>query len=153
MADNIETTDQLQGRTLISPWQSVQLNVTWNVEWTQGQTYTYRPAFDAANRYVGIDTTLTENGSNRSSIWAFGASYLDLFYRQYQTLLYDLQSAGPDATEFGDANRTRADASSNNTPSLTRGASSTSASSPGYGNEPSAIICASRASRGAAPSW
>jgi cell surface protein SprA len=104
VADNIETTDQLQGRTLISPWQSVQLNVTWNVEWTQGQTYTYRPAFDAANRYVGIDTTLTENGSNRSSIWAFGASYLDLFYRQYQTLLYDLQSAGPDATEFGDAN-------------------------------------------------
>lgn len=104
VADNIETSDQFQGRTTLSPWPSLQVNVTWNVEWSQGQTYTYRPAEDAAGRYVGIDTTLSENGSNRASIWAFGASYLDLFGRQLSTLRGDLEAAGPDATEFGDAN-------------------------------------------------
>lgn len=103
VGDNLENANRFQARTTISPSQALQLNINWSADWTDGQTFTYRPALDDLGQFVGIDTTLTENGSNKASVWAFGASYLDLFQRQLRTLDEDV-AVDPTAVEVGDAN-------------------------------------------------
>ncbi|MBO6574940.1 MAG: cell surface protein SprA [Rhodothermales bacterium] len=106
VSDQLDNSNRFQGRTTLNPSQALQVSVNWNVDWTDGQTFTYRPVVaDGTTTVIGVDTTLTQNGTNKSSIWAFGASYLDLFQAQFDTYVEDLAaSAEEDPILLGDEN-------------------------------------------------
>ncbi|WP_228350288.1 cell surface protein SprA [Rhodocaloribacter litoris] len=87
VADQFDNTNRIQGRTALNPSPSLQINLNWSVDWNQGRTLTYRRPPDDPGR---IEITETESGSNRASVWTFGASYLDLFRRQLETYQRDL---------------------------------------------------------------
>jgi cell surface protein SprA len=92
VSDVLDNSNRFQGRTSFNPTQALQIAVTWNVDWTDGQTFTYRPVLDNGN-LLRVDTTITGNGSNKASIWAFGANYLDMFQAQLGTYVNDLNAA------------------------------------------------------------
>lgn len=104
VSDQLDNSNRFQGRTTLNPTQELQVSVNWSVDWSNGQTFTYRPLLDGDN-VIGIDTTLTENGSNKASIWAFGASYLDMFQAQLGAYSEDLAaSSEEDPVLLGDEN-------------------------------------------------
>ncbi len=100
VTDIRQNTNRLQGRTSLNPTQSLQINLTWTADWNDASNYTFRP-----NTVGGVETTVTSNGSNRASVWAFSANYLDLFERQLDTYFADANRAPGDGTAFGDENR------------------------------------------------
>jgi cell surface protein SprA len=105
VSDQLDNSNRFQGRTTLNPTQSLQISVNWSVDWSNGQTFSYRPLLDG-DTVIGVDTTLTENGSNKASIWAFGASYLDMFEAQLGAYTEDLAaSAEPDPVLLGDENQ------------------------------------------------
>ncbi len=105
VSDVLDNTNRFQGRTTLNPTNSLQISLTWSVDWSDGQTFTYRPLTDVDGAFVGVDTTITENGSNKASIWAFGGSYLDMFSSQLDAYNADLAaSAESDPSELGDEN-------------------------------------------------
>jgi cell surface protein SprA len=53
---------------------------------------------------LGTPPTPTLNGTNRGSVWAFGASYLSLVESQLQTFRDDFEAAPPGSSVIGDAN-------------------------------------------------
>ena len=98
-------TNRVQGRTSLSPSQSLQINLTWNVDWSEGENLSYRPVFDDMNNVFGIDTTRTRSGNSKASVWAFRASYLDMFEEQLDTYVGDLEAADdPSAIILADEN-------------------------------------------------
>ncbi len=102
VADQFNNTNRIQGRTALQPSQSLQINLNWNVNWTEGRTLTYRPSFENPEL---IEITETQNGNNQASVWTFGATYLDLFASQLRTYQRDLASqTDPNALVLGDEN-------------------------------------------------
>jgi len=99
VTDIRQNTNRLQGRTALNPTPSLQVNLTWNADWDSGSNYTFRSRSGS-----GIESTFTSNGSNRASVWAFNANYLDLFERQLDTYHQDANLAPGDGLEFGDEN-------------------------------------------------
>jgi cell surface protein SprA len=101
VADVLNNADRFQGRTSLNPSQSLTITLNWTLDRTTGRNLTFRPPDDPDT--FGIDTTLTENGTNKASVWAFGASYLDLFQQQFDTYRRDLARAPiPDPLQLGD---------------------------------------------------
>lgn len=96
--DALSDNNQLQARTTLTPSQSFRISLNWNVDWSKGQSVTFRPVDDG-----GFDTFHTEEGTNAASVWAFGSSYLDMFKSQLSTLQADL-SADEDGGPIGDEN-------------------------------------------------
>lgn len=102
VTDALRDAHRLQARTTLAPTQAFQINLTWNTDWTEDESFTYsRNEFDLNK----IDTTITASGNNRASVWAFGASYMQLFERQRATLEADIANAGTGDGPIGDANR------------------------------------------------
>ncbi len=99
VTDVRQNTNRLQGRTSLNPTRNLQINLTWTADWNSGSNYSYR-----LNQNGRIETTSTSNGSNRASVWAFNADYLDLFERQLETYYADATRAPGDGSEFGDEN-------------------------------------------------
>lgn len=88
ISERVQVTDaftdqnRFQGSTRLSLTSNLQVNLTWNVEWTERDNVTYRT----------IDTTLTTmTGDNKASVWAFGASYIDLISKQLATFRRDAE--------------------------------------------------------------
>jgi cell surface protein SprA len=86
ISERVQVTDaftdqnRFQGSTRLSLTSTLQVNLTWNVEWTERDNITYRT----------IDTTSTTmTGDNKASVWAFGASYIDLINKQLATFRRD----------------------------------------------------------------
>ena len=77
VTDALSNSDRLQGRTTINPSQSLRISLNWTLEKNNRDNITYRRL---DNGFIGADTT--QVGDNKASIWAFGASYLDLFSEQ-----------------------------------------------------------------------
>ena len=104
ITENLQVTDvlsdnnRIQGNTSLNPSTNLTINLNFNVDWGTNGNLTYRPGSG------GIPVvTETERGSNRASVWAFGADYLSLFVRQFETYVADAErSANP--AEVGDAN-------------------------------------------------
>ena len=86
--DELSDNNRLQARTTLSPTSNLQVDLNWNTQWNDRTTLTL-------NRTTGrngtslVQESASRGGTNRTSVWAFGASYLDLFERQYDTYLGD----------------------------------------------------------------
>ncbi|MXW63876.1 MAG: cell surface protein SprA [Bacteroidetes bacterium SB0662_bin_6] len=93
--DALTAQQQIQGRTTLNPTQSLQINLTWNANWTNSTNRTYRPD--------PITITETFTGSNRASVWVFGPGYLDMFARQLETYQQD-DARAADSRRIGDEN-------------------------------------------------
>lgn len=98
VADALSNDYELRASTALQLSPNLQVSLNWNVSWNKRTDYSYRPVEGG-----GVDTTMTERGTSRASIWAFGASYLELFRRQLDTYRRDLSQAA-DPTEIGDEN-------------------------------------------------
>ena len=83
--DALSGTNQLQARTTLTPSQTFRIGLNWNVDWSSGQSITFRPTQSGS-----FETFRTEEGTNASSVWAFGASYLEMFKSQLETLRADI---------------------------------------------------------------
>ncbi len=106
VADILNNGNKFQGRTTLNPSKSLSINLNWNLDFQQDKNFTFRPALDLDQNIIGIDTTLTQSGTNKSSVWAFGASYIDLFQAQLATYTEDLAASPEDDPErLGDENR------------------------------------------------
>ncbi|MGA0254229.1 MAG: cell surface protein SprA [Rhodothermales bacterium] len=115
VSDLLNDSKRFQGRTTLNPSQALNVTLNWNLDLSESQTYTFRPALDDLGMMVGIDTTITQSGNNKASIWAFGANYLDLFQSQLNTFTSDLIATGqedpiliPDADGNGRSTLTNA---------------------------------------------
>ena len=88
VTDALTDADRFQARTTINPSRTLRISLTWSLEKNRRDNLTYRQLESGS---FGADTT--NSGDNRASVWAFGASYLDLFDRQLQQFQRD---CGPD---------------------------------------------------------
>jgi cell surface protein SprA len=98
VTDVLSNTNRLQGQTTLNPGTALSINLNWNVDWGTNENYTFRPlSLDE------IEETVTERGTNKSSVWSFGADYLDFFSGQLNTFLADASLASS-ANVVGDEN-------------------------------------------------
>ncbi len=103
VTDNLQVTDvlsdnnRIQAQTALNPSTNLTINLNWNVDWGTNDNFTFRPNIN------GVETTETERGNNRASIWAFNANYLDLFESQLDTYVEDAQRAD-NINNLGDEN-------------------------------------------------
>jgi len=98
VVDQLSNDYELRASTSLRLSPALQVTLNWNVNWNTRTDYSYRPNADGR-----VDTTMTNRGSSRASVWAFGASYLDLFRRQLDTYRKDLAQA-PNPSLLGDEN-------------------------------------------------
>ena len=85
--DELTNSNRLQARTTLTPTSNLRINLNWSAEWHERNSITLN------RNHSGIERAGTSSGSNRTSIWAFGASYRDLFERQLETYRGDFQNA------------------------------------------------------------
>jgi len=78
--DDFSNGNQIQARTTLTPSQRFRISLNWDVDWSNGDRITYRRLPNG-----NFTTFKTEDGTNSASIWAFGASYRNLFERQLST--------------------------------------------------------------------
>lgn len=93
VTDALSNSDRFQGRTTINPTQTLRISLNWTLEKNNRDNITYRR--DDAGL---LDSDTTQVGDNRASVWAFGASYLDLFTQQLEQFRRD---CGPDCAAGG----------------------------------------------------
>ncbi len=99
VSDDLSNTNKFQARTSLQPSQNLQITLNWNTDWSDKENVTYRTGEDGR-----ISTTISEGGSNRSFVWAFNASYLDLFRRQFETFRGDFDKRVSPEEGIGDEN-------------------------------------------------
>lgn len=105
VADQLSDGHRFQARTSLNPSSELSISLNWNLELQDGKTFSFRPITDDAGFFMGIDTTITRSGSNKASVWAFGADYLDMFSSQLATFQDDFEALGDDqALVVPDAN-------------------------------------------------
>ena len=85
VSDALSNRHQIQGRTSLNPSQSLQINVTLSVDWSNNENITYKPD--------PLTITRALSGSNRATTWAFKANYLNLFEQQLETYQQDAEQA------------------------------------------------------------
>lgn len=88
VTDALQDQDRIQGRATLNLTQTLKVNLTWNLDVTKQQSVSYRREFDGS-----VSTTNNDRGSNRATIWTFGANYLDMFEDQFATYLADFEPA------------------------------------------------------------
>ncbi len=86
--DDFTTTEKLLARTTIMPSPALSINLNWNVDWGTRENIALQ-----MDEFNNLTQQINTTGDNRASIWAFGASYLDLFKRQRVTFEQDRQAA------------------------------------------------------------
>ena len=94
VSDLLNDAQRFQGRTTLNPSKALNVTLNWNLDLTDSETFTFRPATDDQGNIVGIDTTITQSGNNKASVWAFGSSYLDMFQQQLDTYYADFIATG-----------------------------------------------------------
>lgn len=95
VSDQLSDQDRFQGRTTLNPSQALTINLNWSLEFQNGETFTFRPSIDdVTGAFLGVDTTFSEQGSNKATVWSFGADYLDLFSSQLSTFASDFAATG-----------------------------------------------------------
>lgn len=99
VSDMLTNTNRLQARTSLQPSRNLQISLNWNTDWTDRLEYTYRQL--ETGSYSPIQS---ESGTNRSYVWAFGASYLEFFEKQFAAYRDDYEKRDPTKNEFGDTN-------------------------------------------------
>ena len=77
VVDALSNSDRWQARTSVNPTTQLRINLNWTLEQTSSEQLTYRLLEDGL---PGADTT--QSGDNRASVWAFGASYQEMFTSQ-----------------------------------------------------------------------
>ena len=87
--DVLTDTDRFTARTTLNPSRSLTLSLNWNTDFTSSASETIRLEESIEKR------TKTRSGQNSSSIWSFGASYLQMFRSQYDTFLDDVLALDP----------------------------------------------------------
>ncbi len=101
VTDAFSNVNRIEGRTTLNPSNSLRIGLNWSLDRTGRETLTYRLGEDGLPL---ADTT--RYGDQGRSVWAFGASYLDLFTSQLSQFRSDCGSAcGADGT-FPDTVRT-----------------------------------------------
>ncbi|MBT8399367.1 MAG: cell surface protein SprA, partial [Rhodothermia bacterium] len=88
VTDVFDNSDQFQARTSLNPTRSLSINLTWSLNESESITRTY-----SQDDLLGIPPTSNRNGNNRSSVWAFGGSYLNLVEAQLETFRSDRTAA------------------------------------------------------------
>ena len=102
ITENLQVTDVLsdnnrvQAQTTLNPSSTLSINLNWNVDWGTNDNFTYR------REGSGIETTRTDRGNNKASVWAFQADYLSFLENQFNTFVGDAEKA-QGAPSFGDA--------------------------------------------------
>lgn len=96
VSDLLSDAHRFQGRTQLNPSQALSITLNWNLDLQESETFTFRPLIDDLGAYIGVDTTLTQNGNNKASIWAWGSSYLGMFENQLNTYHADFLALGED---------------------------------------------------------
>lgn len=76
--DALSNSDRWQARTSLNPTTQLRINLNWTLEQTDYEQLTYRLLDDGL---PGADTT--RSGDSRASVWAFGASYENMFNSQF----------------------------------------------------------------------
>ncbi len=87
VTDALTNSDRFQANTRLRLSSTLNVNLTWNVEWASREMVTFRSADSSST---------VQTGDNRGSVWAFRASYLDLFKRQLATLRADAVHITPE---------------------------------------------------------
>ncbi|GAB5518300.1 MAG: hypothetical protein RhofKO_05510 [Rhodothermales bacterium] len=99
VTDAFTEQNRVNGRTSINLSSEFRINLTANADWSERETINFR-----IDETTGLPaTTSTDQGSNKASIWTFGANYLDLFNAQLETYRQDAVGLAPDAV-VGDEN-------------------------------------------------
>ena len=88
VTDALSNRHRLEGRTALSPSESFQIDLSWNVEWREQTNATLQPEEGTVNRFT------TRSGDNSASVWGFG-SVVSLVQTQIDRLQ---QSAGSGQT-------------------------------------------------------
>ena len=70
VTDAITNGHRLEGRTTLSPSQSLQIDLSWNVEWGKQRNVTFQPPAEAGGSTQRFST---ESGDNSASVWGFGS--------------------------------------------------------------------------------
>ena len=87
-------------KTSLNPSRSLTINLSWQADYSETQTVTYRKEFDLEGNEV-VATTTTLSGTNKSSVWVFKPNYVDLVQLQLDTYKSDLSRAA-DPNTIGD---------------------------------------------------
>ncbi len=95
--DLLQDGNQLRTNAVWRLTENLQVSLDWNLDWSRGRNVSYRLEEGGA-----LGRFATENGRNRASVWAFGASYRDLVARQIATLAGDLQAGTSIIEDAGD---------------------------------------------------
>ena len=102
ISDALTNTNQLEGRTTLSPSQALSINLNWDISWSRQENISYRSEVipegvevpDGAQPTEFGETSdgrlfffqnRTEGGTNQVSVWAFG-SYESMFAGQLDRL-------------------------------------------------------------------
>ena len=109
VSDALSNSHRLEGRTALSPSESFQIDLSWNVEWRQQSNVTFEPPGedegDTADRFA------TESGDNSASVWGFG-SVVSLVEKQVDRLQQSEQRPNGDTLSAGAVPLTNASVSS-----------------------------------------
>jgi cell surface protein SprA len=103
VSDILVDSDKFQAKTTLNPSNVLSITLNWNLDYQNSETFSFRPLFDENDRLSGLDTTITRSGGNSATIWAFGASYLDMFEAQLATYNSDVAASEEGATIIDDA--------------------------------------------------
>jgi len=94
VSDLLNDAHRFQGRTTLNPSQALNITLNWNLELSETETFTFRPLVDDLDTIIGVDTTITQSGNNKASIWAFGSDYLTMLEGQLRTYQSDFAALG-----------------------------------------------------------
>ncbi|PSQ87617.1 MAG: cell surface protein SprA [Bacteroidetes bacterium QS_3_64_15] len=101
VSDALSNSHRFEGRTALSPSPSLQIDLSWNVEWSRQTNVTFP---DEEDRFT------TESGDNSASVWAFG-SIVSLMEKQADRIPQDARN-GAGARPAGEVPLTNASVAS-----------------------------------------
>ncbi len=70
VTDALSNRHRLEGRTALSPSESFQIDLSWNVEWRQQTNVNLQPPGEEGGT---VERFTTESGDNSASVWGFGS--------------------------------------------------------------------------------
>ena len=102
VSDALSNSHRFEGRTALSPSPSLQIDLSWNVEWSRQTNVTFP---DEEDRFT------TESGDNSASVWAFG-SIVSLVEKQADRIPQDAGDGSGEALPAGEVPLTNASVAS-----------------------------------------
>lgn len=87
LPSNRNLTNDLTVDSRLTPFENFSIDLTWNSEWKKN--YSKSITVDPDDNF---STVRTQNGTIRSSVWAFGGGYKNFFHRQLRVAYNDISS-------------------------------------------------------------